>query len=647
MEFNAEQRIALTSDAQNLLVLAGAGTGKTRTIVGRAGYLLEQGLAAERLAIVTFTRRSAAEIRERLVKETGDAAKKVVAGTFHHFCLREMRARPRWFGFDKLTIMDRDDQLQLMKLVRSAVVDSDKHREKDAPASNELLTFYSYARNTNQPVREYLEKFTDHEGETLELIEQIFDAYKQRKQRNNYFDYDDILHRFAKVMHDQAEVRQEISSRYDHVLVDEMQDTNPLQWLILESLSSHAKLFCVGDDAQSIYAFRGADFRNVHSFEERLDEAETLKLELNYRSTQEILDLANWLLTQSKLEYGKNLRAHRGPGLQPLLRDFNTEFDEAEWIARGIVDRHRRGDAWKDHMILCRTGFAARPIEAQLIERKIPYRFIGGISLLQMAHVKDLLSAVRVVVNHRDELGWMRYLTLWPKIGEVTASRLIHQIREAADPPSAIEQLAKLQPGRKDVVFPLQRLLKHTDKPAKGIKAVATALEETLAAKYDRWESRVRDFTLLEKLAERHETLYSFLETYTLDPVSSSEISDEGGSQDKTDVVTLITVHSAKGTEAKTCYVASAGPGNYPHSRSLDSDDAIEEERRILYVALTRAKDELIITRSLSQGSYRASYNASVGTHYFLERLPSKLVKQESGFPKRFSYRDDGNDVIR
>ncbi len=644
MEFNEEQRTALTSDAKNLLVLAGAGTGKTRTIVGRAGHLLKQGVQANRIAIVTFTRRAAAEIRERLVKATGDAASKVVAGTFHHFCLREMRAHPRWFGFDKLTIMDRDDQLQLMKLVRAAIVDKDKNKEKDAPQSNELLTYYSYARNTNQPIRDYLEKFTDYAPETLDVIEQIFAGYKQRKQQNDYFDYDDILHRFAKVMHDQQDVRQEISGRYDHVLVDEMQDTNPLQWLILESLASHAKLFCVGDDAQSIYAFRGADFRNVHSFDERLDDAETLKLELNYRSTQEILDLANWLLSQSKLEYGKNLRAHRGDGVKPVLRDFNTDLDEADWIARGIVDRHRRGDAWKDHMVLCRTGFTARPIEAQLIERKIPYRFVGGISLLQMAHVKDMLSAVRVVVNHLDELGWMRYLTLWSKIGEVTAARLIDQIRQMPDTSASIERLAELLPGRKDVLSPLRKLIKYRDKPAKAIKAIGSALEEILEVKYDRWESRVRDFTLLEKLADRHETLNSFLETYTLDPVSSSEVTNED--VDKDDIVTLITVHSAKGTEAKTCFVASAGPGNYPHSRSLDSDDSIEEERRILYVALTRAKDELIVTRSLSQGSYRASFNASIGSHYFLERLPLKLVKHESGLSKRLSYRDDGRDVI-
>lgn len=639
MEFNQEQQTALSSTARNLLVLAGAGTGKTRTIVGRADYLLKQGTAAERIVVVTFTRRAASEIRGRLSELAGGAAGKIVTGTFHYFCLREMRARPHWFGFDKLTVMDRDDQLQLMKLVRGAVVG----KNKDAPQASELLSYYSYARNTNQPARSYLEKFTDYEGQMLDVVEQIFRGYKERKQQNGYFDYDDILHRFAKVMHDQPDVRRQIAQRYDHLLVDEMQDTNPLQWLILESLGSHAHLFCVGDDAQSIYAFRGADFRNVHSFDERLEQAETLKLELNYRSTQEILDLANWLLTQSNLEYGKKLRAHRGAGCQPVLCEFDTEFDEAEWIVGAIVDRHRRGDAWQDHMVLCRSGFNARPIEAQLIERKIPYRFVGGISLLQMAHVKDLLSAVRCAINHRDEIGWMRYLMLWPKIGEVTAARLIDSLRKCGDSQSAVALLAELQPRRQDLLRPLTKILTLERQPAKAIKRIADALDPLLEKKYDRWDSRARDFKLLEKLAERQQTLAAFLETYTLDPLSASEVS---ATDDQEDVVTLITVHSAKGTEAKTCFVACANPGNYPHSRSLASEDAIEEERRILYVALTRAQDELFISRSLSRDSFRASFNASSGSHYFLERLPARLVKRQSGLGHHHSYHDDGSDVI-
>ncbi len=487
-----------------------------------------------------------------------------------------------------------------------------------------------------------MEKFTEIDGAELETVEKIFANYKQRKVENGYFDYDDILHRFAKVLRTDAEICDKISSRYDHILVDEMQDTNPLQWLILESLATRANLFCVGDDAQSIYAFRGADFRNVHSFNQRLDNAQTLKLETNYRSTSEILELANWLLDESKLEYGKHLRAARGPGIKPVLCEFDTEFDEAEWIVNSILQRHRQGDTWREHMVLCRSGFNARTIEAKLIEAKIPYRFVGGIGLLQMAHVRDLLSGLRVVVNQRDELAWARYLTLWPRIGEATSSRWIDAIRQTKSSPQAIEKLLDIS-QRPDVCQPLEHAAQLLNKPHKAVAGIAQALDVLLSSRFENWDSRVRDFKLLIQLAEQHNTLAGFLETYTLDPVSSTEARARDAGDD---IVTLITVHSAKGTEAKTCFVAAANPGCYPHNRSLKSDDEIEEERRILYVAMTRAKDELIISRSHSRGFGRGSWTSMEELPYFLKQLPAKLVKLEHHMAGSLGYRDDGEDVI-
>lgn len=641
-QFNAEQWAAITSTARNLLVLAGAGTGKTRTIIGRAAYLIEQGVAPEKIAIITFTRRSSAEIKERLVTTCGAKASNVVTGTFHNFCMREMRSRRSWFGFDNVTVMDRDDQMQLMKLVRGKV-----SKKQEVPQASQLITYYSYARNTNQPLRDYLRKFTDLEGLTIDHIEKLCDDYKQRKRQASYFDYDDILHRFAKVMRENDEVRQRVSAKFEHVLVDEMQDTNPLQWLILQSLADHAHLFCVGDDAQSIYAFRGADFQNVHSFDQRVDSAETMKLELNYRSTQEILDLANWLLDKSSLEYDKHLQAHRGSGVTPSLTEFFSDYEEAEWVVNSILDRHRNGQLYQDQMVLVRSAYAARAVEGQLIERKIPYRFVGGIGLLQMAHVKDLLSCVRVAVNLRDEIGWMRFLTLWPKIGEVTATRLTDAIWDTSDMSQAVEAILAKLPKRDDVVGPLKMATKHLKKPVKALAEVAKLIAPIMEQKYERWESRAKDFKLLEKLAGRHETLESFLETYTLDPISSTEAAPE----EDEDILTLITVHSAKGTEAKTCYVIAAQPGNYPHIRSINNPDEIEEERRVLYVALTRAMDELVISRHMSVGGGRASWNDPTGSHYFLDDLPSKLVTSQIVMEERGPFFDpssyDDDDVIR
>lgn len=642
MEFNQQQQTAIRSDSQNLLVLAGAGTGKTRTIIGRARHLLSKGVDPKRLVIVTFTRRSAREIQGRLSLGSGSPASGVITGTFHHFCLRVMSARRRWFGFEDLTVMDRDDQVHLMKLVRGETVG----RNSSIPQSAQLLSYYSYARNTNQSPQTYLEKFAELDPGSTETVLKIFAAYKKRKLTNSYLDYDDILHRFAKVLHDDDDVCRKVAGQYEHVLVDEMQDTNPLQWIILERLAEHAKLFCVGDDAQSIYAFRGADFRNVHSFQSRLKNAETLKLEENYRSTQEILDLANWLLDQSSLEYGKMLHAHRGDGMMPQLMEFETEFEEAAWVTEAIKRRHSEGGAWSDHMVLCRTAYTARPVEAQLIENKIPYRFVGGTSLLQMAHVRDLLSALRVVVNCKDEIAWMRYLTLWPGIGEVTASRAVKQVSVCNSLDKVAEVVDALPRNRKEVAQALRDVQSHLEDPSNAIKHLTKTLESVLESKYDRWESRKKDLELLQRLATRHRSVQTFLEAYTLDPVSATEASSSSGD----DIVTLITVHSAKGTEAKVCFVVAAQPGNYPHSRSVGDKDAVEEERRVLYVALTRAQDELLVSRSLARSYSRVSWNDAAGSEYFLSNMPSKLVETKSLYEtmQPFSLEEDviGDDVI-
>ncbi|QDV27169.1 ATP-dependent helicase [Aureliella helgolandensis] len=635
MEFNAEQQTALTSEARNLLVLAGAGTGKTRTIIGRARHLLATGVSPKRIVIVTFTRRAASEIRGRLIKAAGEDAATVVTGTFHNFCLRIMRSRQRWFGFTDLTVMDRDDQLQLMKLARGEIVGKDSSIAKAA----QLVSFYSYARNTNQPPRKYLEKFAELDPPAVEIVLKIFAKYKERKLAGSYFDYDDILHRFAKVLHDSDEVRRKVAQQFDHVLVDEMQDTNPLQWLILESLAEYAHLFCVGDDAQSIYAFRGADFKNVHSFNSRLPNSETLKLEQNYRSTQPILDLANWLLEVSDLKYEKRLRAVRGAGDKPQLLDFENEYDEAEWIVGRIMKRHAEGARWDDHMVLCRSAYVARPVEGLLIERKIPYRFVGGIGLLQMAHVRDLLSVLRVAVNYRDELAWMRYLTLWPRIGEVTAAKMVCKIVSTSSSSEAASVLDEAVGKRTEIAEAVHLVARQQRAPSEAIQQLTQNLEPLFETRYENWESRSKDFRLLGKLAAKHQDVATFLETYTLDPMSASEASPSEGD----DIVTLITVHSAKGTESKACYVVGVQPGNYPHTRSLDDAEAIEEERRVLYVALTRAEDELVLTRHFSRGPARVSWNAPVQTHYFLERLPKTLVDSKSLFGSLYdvSWDDD------
>lgn len=626
MELNRQQKIAVTYDKGHVLVLAGAGTGKTRTIIARAEHLIQNKVTPNRILLLTFTRRAAKEMVDRLNQMIGRPADFLMAGTFHHFCLYTMRRMPGPFEMENATVIDRDDQIQLMKLIRGEF----KKEIHNLPRAAELVNLCSYARNTNQPIADYLPRHTDFDGTTIEKICEISKAFDQRKKQNNYLDYDDILFRFAKRLHEVPAVREKLRGFYDHILVDEMQDTNPLQWLILDGLRDPARLFCVGDDAQSIYAFRGADFRNVHSFTARVPGSVVLKLEENYRSTQGILDLSNWLLCDSPLNYDKTLTARRKTVSTPQLMDFDGDFEEARWVTRDLMERHEGGAPWKDHMIITRTGYGARSVESFMVENKIPYQFVGGISLLQAAHVKDLFSLIRSCASQHDELAWARYLTLWPRIGDVTAARLIHKLRQTRTIADALKTLRGLLANRTAIIEGLETVRDAWDDPPRAILEAGRFLTPLMKKKYAaNWEARLHDIKLLARLAGNHKSLLAFLETYTLDPVSSTTVER----LETDDIVTLTTVHSAKGTESPVCYLIRVEPGMYPHLRSMASEEAMEEERRILYVAMTRARDELIITRTYRTGGAIGFYSSGYGGYghqengYFLESLDENLVE--------------------
>jgi DNA helicase-2/ATP-dependent DNA helicase PcrA len=253
----------------------------------------------------------------------------------------------------------------------------------------------------------------------------IMRSYESKKRERHYLDYDDIIDVVAESVLASPKTCSWLANQYDHLLIDEMQDTNPLQWKLIDSLKSKVTLFCVGDDAQSIFGFRGSDFRNVHSFQKRVPDSVVLKLKKNYRSTQEILDTANWLLSKSPLAYGKSLVAARGTGNQPQLISFEDEWQEGAWIAQDLSLRRAAGADWNQHMILVRSAYSARTVENALLAKDIPYRFIGGTKLLESAHIRDVISVLRLIANHRDEIAWTRFLTLWPKVGDVTAGKCL------------------------------------------------------------------------------------------------------------------------------------------------------------------------------------------------------------------------------
>ncbi len=631
-ELNPQQKQAATTEAKHSLVLAGAGCGKTKTIVARAAYLIDQGVPANQIQILTFTRRAASEIVARVELALGEQAKGLRASTFHTFCMYLLRRIPKAFGLEQFSIIDRDDQLMMFRLIRGR---DDKKNPNYLPKPQELCDLYSFARNTRQKLSLALEKQMPEYLALKDQIADIMKEYEARKRARSFLDYDDILAVVATALAQSEGLVEYVSSICRHMLVDEMQDTNPLQWALLEPLKEHISLFCVGDDAQSIYGFRGADFENIHHFKERVLDAQIFKLEKNYRSTQEILDLSNWLLDQSEIKYDKRLDAHRGEGIKPKMHIFPNEFDEAKWIAIDIKERHYlQGSKWSDHMVLVRSSYAARHIEAACIAANVPYRFIGGMKLLETAHVKDLLSLLRVVANPLDDIAWMRFLTLWNGVGDVGASKLSQQLLAEPEMEKIADKLEKFRKIPLETILIMKQMAVLKTEVQACVSLAVQAIEAQLAENYKKdWNRRQGDFELVKQLASKHAQVSEFLEEYVLDPVSISEIER----QSDTDVVTLITIHSAKGTEQKVCYVANVTPGQYPHARAQGDFDDVEEERRVLYVALTRAQNELILTKQNLNHWARETVDEQGRKieSYFLNDLTRNLCVTETHYKTR------------
>ncbi len=639
MTLNAEQRQAVEFQGKHLLVLAGAGTGKTHTIVERAKYLLKNGVDPNRIVILSFTRKSASEIANR-TKATVESAQELKGQTFHSWCAALIRSNPEVFRHENYTLIDEDDRRMSINRVLPAKLD------KKAMFTETVIAVYSFAVNTlcslTDSIRMHL--YGDvHSKEVDEAIakekpvfEDVIRRYIAYKNEHNYLDYDDLLRIVATGLHSNSEARDFISQKYDHILIDEMQDTNPLQYKLLSSFYANCHLFCVGDDAQSIYAFRGADFKTIHNFAKEVEGAEVCKLTLNYRSTQYLLDLSNWLLKKSPLKYDKRLRAHRGGmGMKPLLIHCDDEYDEArDVVSRMLSVKKVTGDAWREQMVLSRTMFGMRRVELLCIEAKIPYKLFGGVGLMQSAHIRDVVSAMRIVNNFRDELAWMRYLTLWPNVGEVTAVKMLNHVMKGDDLDEALDRLATFIRAHAELALGIAQTLTQLKgsrlAPARAIKLALDGMYSILEHRYrdkDSWnEWRKGDFDILQDVAKRTESIDDFLEQYVLDPKLNETMRLQ--MQGDEDYVILSTIHSAKGLEAKYCYVLGVAPDKFPSIRAWKAGfAAIEEERRCLYVALTRAKDLLCVYRELRSVHGHREVELEECESYFLNGLPKKLTQ--------------------
>jgi len=633
---NEQQKAAVDFDGKHLLVLAGAGSGKTKTIIARAAHLIEEGVDPKKILIVSFTRKSAREIIERIKTELDGIDSDGVKGqTFHSWCMEIIKSNPNVFNMKSYTLIDEDDKESCFKLISGKLFKTDEDINFNIDF-HDIIEVYSFALNTCSSLtdamkfklRQKCESVGADVDEFVMLAKDYYSkaikAYIEFKKKNHFIDYDDILSIVANGLASNEEARRHIAKQWDYILVDEMQDTNPLQYKVLSMFYDDCHLFCVGDDAQSIYAFRGADFNAIHSFTEVVPDSQKQKLTVNYRSTQEILDLSNWVLKMSPLGYDKELTAANGHGKKPNLMVCDNEYDEANDVTDKIQSSRKEfGSKWKDNMVLSRSMFGLRLVEAQCIAKKIPYVVYGGVGLMQSRHVRDAVAPLRVVANPKDELAWLRFLMLWKNIGEVSASKIISNVMKDDDIDKCVARLKK-----ENVPEEAKKLMKDiagmsTD-PSSALSKVLEHMGKRFKEKYKtEWEDRKKDIEVLRDVAKNNSSISDFVAAYVLDPKLETTLKNQEVNEDS---VILSTIHSAKGLEAENVYVLRVNPYSFPSTRAMQSGpESIEEERRCLYVALTRAKEHLYVY-TISKSMHTDSYNQSGKVTYFLDGLPDKLV---------------------
>ncbi|MDB4916727.1 MAG: Helicase superfamily 1 UvrD-related protein [Gemmatimonadetes bacterium] len=614
---NPDQARAVTFGDAPLLVIAGAGTGKTRTLIHRVARLVERGIAPERILLLTFTRRAAADMLSRAEQLAGSAGARVHGGTFHSVGHRLLRQFGTSAGLPAdFTIMDQGDSADLMHLSRAALGLS--KTAKRFPKKETLQWLYSRHVNTELPLDELLHRDTPQFLEYECQITSLFADYTLRKQERNLVDYDDLLLFWAMMMEASAELQQRIAGLYEHVLVDEYQDTNLLQARILRGMcSKHGRLTVVGDDAQSIYSFRGAHFRNILDFPRQYPGTTLITLQQNYRSTQPILALSNIVISRAEERFTKDLFSTREGGEKPWLVTAKDEAQQTRFVVDRVLQLHESGVALADMAVLFRAGYMSADLEIELANRNVPFEKWGGLKFLEAAHVKDVLAFLRVSENPRDEVSWYRILMLMPGIGDTTARDMMTTMQERAWDPDAFTHLIpppKAREAHRSLAALLRQLRGLTNrdgdtagaKVASDIAAVRSIYDSILTAKYENADVRLADLDQLRTIAAGYPSRTNFLAALALDPPSNTQ-DLSGGSESENDALILSTVHSAKGKEWKAVFVIWAVDGWFPASRSIEDPDELEEERRLMYVALTRAKDELAVIYPMNAYSSRRS----------------------------------------
>ena len=635
-ELNDEQRDVVLAGGGPILVIAGAGSGKTRTLVYRVARLIESGHDPSRILLLTFTNKAAREMLRRVEALLSIDVRRLMGGTFHSVGNRLLRRFGSRLGISSnFSILDPEDAREMLEAATSdRQIRTLEHR---FPKGDVLLDLYSYTVNTGQPFSEVLTERAPHFMALEPEIVSVFQRYRERKRAGNACDYDDLLLLWKRLLDESPEAAAQLAASYDHILVDEYQDTNRLQGEVIDRMAKVKRnVTVVGDDAQAIYSFRGASFQNILGFPERYPDAQTFRLTRNYRSTPEILALANASIAHNARQFPKELRAARDAGALPAVVALPDIPEQARFAAQRLLEWHDEGERLQDIAVLYRAHYQALELQIELTRRGVPYEIRSGTRFFEQRHVKDVLAFLKIVVNPKDELSWKRALKIFPRVGERSASAVWEAIGSSPDPLAAFRRLdaASAAFGRnaEAALKPCRSLLSRLDSPsirtspAEAIRAVVDGVYKDFArAKFPNGDARLDDLEQFAQFAQTYESLPSFLEEVTLFNELSGEDVVAGETDD--DRVVLSSIHQAKGLEWSRVIVMGLSEGRFPSYRSVSTEEGLEEERRLFYVAVTRAKNEVaLVYPMLARDRY--GVDVILEPSRFLMELPEEVFER-------------------
>ena len=587
---NASQFLAATTVDGPVLVIAGAGSGKTRVIEYRVLHLVQSGAEPASILLLTFTRNASRVMLSRASAHDPRCAM-VEGGTFHSFAYKVLKRYAKVLGFDSaFSILDESDAIDAVGKCSGDINISE--RDRKFLKKGTIRNIISVSINKHRSIEEIIEKEYPHLAEYSEYIKNVKLKYVRYKMEKNYMDYDDMLVYLKKLLEDDG-IRRQATSKYKYIMVDEYQDTNKLQGDISYLLAKdHKNIMIVGDDAQSIYGFRGATHKNIMDFPVMFPGCAIIKLEENYRSTQPILDAANSVLSEMSSKYAKRLVSNlKHKGARPQMWVFNDAYEEAAWVVKKMDELKDTGIPFEKQCVLFRSSYISIALQAELNKRGISYQLMGGMKFYESAHVKDVVAHLKIISNPKDELSWHRALELIEGVGPKTSEKILKDI--SAGRIARHEKGSKYSNGVQRFKLLIEALSDKKAGVGDKFEAAFDYYSPILRSKFDDWNSRVNDLETLKRISYRYDSLEDLLSDFAI------ELPGDHGKQHQPEhkkQLTLSTIHSAKGMEWDAVFLIGLIDGVFPVSFSLGDEDGIEEERRLFYVGLTRAKDHLFIT---------------------------------------------------